>query len=364
MKKPKILFIIHMPPPVHGSAMVGKYIKDSVIINSIFDCKYINLSTSYKLDEIGKNGINKMFRYLSILWQVFKHLVKWRPDLFYIAMTAKGPAFYKDFIVVALAKIFCEKLVYHFHNKGVTTRQNQYVDNLLYKFVFKNVQVILSSKHLYTDIQKYIPENNVHYCPNGIPENHILQKQNKKKDRSIILFLSNLYETKGVFVLLDACKILVNKGLNFQCYVVGRWGDITERQFQAKLKEGGLINCITYLSAEHDIEKEKLMQDADIFVHPTLNDCFPLVLLEAMQNLLPIISTNEGGIPDIVENGITGFLVSKKNTESLAEKIEILLRKPKLCNKMGAAGRAKYEKEFKIDIFENRMVCILSKIIS
>lgn len=362
--KPKILFILHLPPPVHGSAIVGKYIKDSVLINNVFDCKYVNLSTSVKFDEIGKIGINKLFCYLSILWKVFKHLVNWKPDLCYIAITVKGPAFYKDLMVVTLAKLFCVKLLYHFHNKGVYTRQNRCLDNLLYRFVFKNKQVIIMSRHIYSDIQKYIPEKMVHYCPNGIPEKKIIQKNSSKEDRPGILFLSNLFESKGIFVLLDACRILVKKRLNFHCTVVGRWGDITEQQFQAKLHEGDLLNYIKYLSVEHDDEKEKLMYESDIFVHPTFNDCFPLVLLEAMQNYLPIVSTFEGGIPDIVQDGITGFLVPQKNAQSLADKIEILIKNPKLCNQMGAAGRAKYEKEFTIDKFENRMVCILSKIIS
>ena len=59
--KSKILFILHLPPPVHGSSMVGQYIKDSkVVINTSFDAQYINLSTSKTIDEIGKNPLLKL----------------------------------------------------------------------------------------------------------------------------------------------------------------------------------------------------------------------------------------------------------------------------------------------------------------
>ena len=58
--KPKILFILHLPPPVHGSSMVGQYIKDSKIINTSFVAQYINLSTSKTVDEIGKYPILKI----------------------------------------------------------------------------------------------------------------------------------------------------------------------------------------------------------------------------------------------------------------------------------------------------------------
>ena len=58
-KLPRILFIMHMPPPVHGAAMVGKYIHDSRLVNEAFDCRYINLATAANLEDIGKVRLAK-----------------------------------------------------------------------------------------------------------------------------------------------------------------------------------------------------------------------------------------------------------------------------------------------------------------
>ena len=88
----------------------------------------------------------------------------------YLTLTSKGGGFYKDALVAIKAKALGAKMIYHFHNKGVSTRQDKWLDNLLYKIVFKNADVILLSEHLYPDIQKYVPKNQVHICPNGIPE--------------------------------------------------------------------------------------------------------------------------------------------------------------------------------------------------
>lgn len=52
--KPNILFILHMPPPVHGASMVGKYIHDSHVINETFNCHYFNLTLARDLNDIGK----------------------------------------------------------------------------------------------------------------------------------------------------------------------------------------------------------------------------------------------------------------------------------------------------------------------
>ena len=161
--KSRILFILHWPPPVHGSSVVGLQIKESKLINTDFNCTYINLGTSYSIDEIGKNSISKIFRFLTILWKVVRNLIVNRPDLCYFAITAKGPAFYKDILVVSLVKLFGVKLVYHFHNKGVSTRQNKFIDNFLYHVAFNDTEIILLSKYLYPDVQKYFSGNESTY---------------------------------------------------------------------------------------------------------------------------------------------------------------------------------------------------------
>jgi glycosyltransferase involved in cell wall biosynthesis len=341
-------------------------IKDSNIINQTFECRYINLGTSRTVDEIGKNPSVKVLRYISILWQVITQLIKFKPSLCYIAITAKGSAFYKDSIVAILAKLFRVKVVYHFHNKGVSLRQDMWFDNWLYKQVFKNTEVILLSEYLYLDIQKYVPKDRVYYCPNGIPNVEVnIQKSkvNGQKKTINILFLSNLFESKGVFVLLEACKILKEKQLPFHCTFAGGEGDVNALQLKEKALELGLENQAIYVGKKYGNEKSRAFSVADIFAFPTYYECFPLVILEAMQYKLPVVSTFEGGIPDIVEDGVTGYLVPQKDANALAEKLEILIKNLELRIKMGKAGRKKYEENFTLEIFEKRLTSILKEIV-
>ncbi|MFW5982890.1 MAG: glycosyltransferase family 4 protein [bacterium] len=364
--KPKILFILHVPPPVHGSSVVGQNIKESLIINQSFNCNYINLGTSRTVDEIGKNALQKLGRYLSIINQVLKQLITNKPQLCYIAITAKGTAFYKDAVIALLVKLFRVKLVYHFHNKGVSTRQNKTMDNFLYQQVFRNTHAILLSKYLYPDVEKYFTLERVHYCPNGISETAISRQPSANSNHTEILFLSNLIESKGVFVLLEACKILKQKGIAFHCTIVGGEGDVDAHQFQKKVEELDLSDQVIYVGKKYGTEKKEFFLSADIFVFPTYYyyETFGLVNLEAMQHYLPIVSTFEGGIPDIVENERTGYLVPQQDATALAEKLETLILNPALRKQMGTAGRAKYEKEFTLEAFEERLKGILNEIIS
>jgi glycosyltransferase involved in cell wall biosynthesis len=343
--------------------MVGQYIKESLLINQEFNTRYINLGTSKTIDEIGKNPLKKVSVYLKIVGSILKQLLFFKPDVVYLAITAKGIGFYKDVVIAFLTKLFRVPLVLHFHNKGVSENQERFFDNLLYQILFKNTKVILLSKYLYYDIKKYVREDAVFYCPNGIAEIKF-QADGKipKSDPVQLLFLSNLIESKGVYVLLEACRLLHAKQLSFYCTFVGGIGDVSEEQFEDKVQKLNIESSVAYLGKRYGIEKEIEFGKADVFILPTFNDCFPLTLLEAMQFSLPVVSTFEGGIPNIVEEDVTGFLVQQKDFKVLAEKLEILINDAELRKQMGVAGREKYKKKFTLSQFENNIVGILNSI--
>ena len=362
-KKKKILFILHVPPPVHGSSIVGGFIKESTQINNAFNSNYINLGTSNSIDEIGKKGIAKVVTYFKIILKVFKQLMVFKPDLVYLAMTAKGVAFYKDMIMVFLAKLLGVQLVIHFHNKGVSINQNKTLDNFLYKRVFNYTKVILLSKYLYSDIKNYVKKENVFYCPNGIPEMNTTKSNAIIKNETVqLLFLSNLLESKGVYVLLDALSILKNKEMKFTCNFVGGIGDINEDDFNNKVNSLQLHDCVNYLGKKFDEEKIAIFNSSDIFVHPSYSDCFPLVLLEASQFKLPMVSTLEGAIPEIINDGINGFLVPKRDADALADKLDLLIKDESLRAKLGNAAYEKYLNQYTLSKFENRLTHILNQI--
>jgi len=362
----KILFILHFPPPVHGSSIVGQSIKESKIINETFDCRYINLLVSRTMFETGKLSITKIIRFFSVWFELLQNLIWNKPDICYLALSTSSKSFYKDAILVFWLRIFGVKVVYHLHNKGVSKYEGQSIDRLLYRFVFKNSKLILLSDKLYKDIKTFVKTSDVYICHNGIEDLAIAPKIELKgsNEPAKILFLSNLIETKGVTVLLEACKILNQKGLNFTCDFLGAEGDLSAAKFEEKVNQLGIEDRVRYLGKRYGKEKLEAFSNADIFAFPTYynNECFPLVLLEAMSANLPVVSTFEGGIPDIVDIGKTGYLVPQKDAETLAEKLEILIKSPELCRQFGNAGRKKYEKEFTLDIFERKMTEILMSI--
>lgn len=364
--RPRILIIASFPPPVHGAAMVSQQIKDSASINEAFCCDYINIGTSRNINEIGQEGIlltaKKGYRFVSALLITVWHLIIQRYDLCYCAITCYGKGFIKDAPFVLLCKLFGRKVVIHQHNKGMANYADKPFYHWLLSRVYRNTKVILLSRHLYKDISAIVPPNNVMFCPNGIAELEHINTREKANQPLRILFLSNLIESKGVYILLDALQQLVKSGERFVCsFVGGESKEIDSNRFVKEVKKRELENVVTYEGKKYFNEKLQAYHDADIFVFPTYyaNECFPLVLLEAMQNRLPCISTDEGGIPDIVIDGMSGFIVQRRSVNELADKIRILLHDDALRRSMGSKGYEIYCKYFTQKCFEqNFMNCI------
>jgi glycosyltransferase involved in cell wall biosynthesis len=319
------------------------------------------MSTAYSLDDIGKASVKKLGAIFHLYVQIITYLAKNKVDLCYLTINAKGLAWLKEMVIVAILKSFHVPLIYHYHNKGVRLNANSFCKKMLYKFQFKNSKSILLSSLLENDISQFVSRKDIYICPNGIPA--ITKVSQYKHDERIcqILFFSNLIESKGVYVLLEACKLLKKKNMPFRCVYIGGEGDITGAQLLEKISEFGLQDIVEYQGKKYGIKKELAFSKADIFVLPTFysSECFPLVLIEAMQFSLPVISTREGGIPDLIKNDVNGFLVANQDSKALAEKLEILILNPKLRSDMGKAGKKLYEENFTLEIFEKRMVEIL-----
>lgn len=359
---PRILMIAPLPPPVHGSAMMTQYIRDSKLINDSVKMDWVNLSTSRKMDEIGKRTPKKILRFASSYLKTFWKLLIHRYDACYIALTCHGGGFLKDAPFALMCKLFGKKLIIHQHNKGMSKDVDKPLFNWLFKKVYKDATVILLSWRLYPDIERIVSREQVKICPNGIPLTQTYPKDTKPHVPRI-LFLSNLLEAKGVFVLLDACKILKEQGYKFNCrFVGGETMEIDAARFDKEVKRRGLDDFIVYAGKRYGEEKDKEFAQADIFTFPTLNEAFGLVLCEAMQQSTPVIGTDEGAIPDIIDDCETGLIAETGSPIALAEKVKQLLDDPDFAKILGDAGKSKFLEKYELKQFESALYAVIQSV--
>lgn len=170
--KKKILFVMILPPPVHGMSIVCNQIRMSRFINSEFDCHYVNAAGSRSMDEIGRCGwmdlVRKGWRMMMSYGYFIKELLLFRPDVCYFAITCHGKAFIKDSVFVLLGKLFRRKIVIHQHNKGMSACVHGFPYRWLLPLVYRRATVILLSWALYGDISEVVKKEQIRICPNGL----------------------------------------------------------------------------------------------------------------------------------------------------------------------------------------------------
>lgn len=204
----------------------------------------------------------------------------------------------------------------------------------------------------------------VRYLPNGTDFDEVNTIKPTRSGQVQFLFLSNLVVTKGPMTLLEACQILKNRGLDFTTVFVGNpTKEIDSDFFNAQIQELGLRDRVTYLGPKYGTEKFEVLASCHVMVFPTFKDCFPLVLLEAMAFALPIISTFEGAIPEIVDEGKTGLLVEDRDPVALATVMERFIQQPELVEEYGQKGKAKFLANYTRAAFRKRSVDIFSELI-
>lgn len=355
----KVFCPVPLPPPYYGSNIAVKDLVSSPQLIQEFELNVLPISYNFDTEGVGRFKLKKIFLIFKFFFFILiKSFQKY--DLVYYVPAVKGFAFIRDFFLLLPLKLSKKKIIIHLHGIGIKNKASKNVIyRMLYKFFFKNTNVICLSERLVYDIEDVF-NGPVYIVHNGIkPETYLPHKNNIP----VLLFLSNFIESKGIFVLLEAIHILKSQKFDFKLYLIGSpRGNIMDK-INNIISEYDLESHILSIGPKYGEEKKKVFQDADIFVFPTYHEAWGLVNLEAMQAGLPVISTDEGAIPDIVEDGITGFISRKQDPVDLANKIAILLKDENLRSKMGNKGREKFLKNYTHDLVVEKIIDVFNKVI-
>lgn len=365
--KSKLLCVLHRSPPSHGAARVGDFIASSEKLKGDFDCRFITIKSSETISDIGKISFKKIYYVLVLYVKILWVLLLFRPQKIYYTASIRSIAFYRDLVVSTLWKIYrrfnsTTEIYYHYHTKGIEEFISSSRVNLkLTRFFIKDVKLILLGKMLEKDFEKVKTYNKVFHLPNGVENtfedidfNEFLEAKFTCQDSIEVLYLSQMTKSKGCFIVLELAKKTTDHSIHYN--FAGNWlSEADEKQFFNYIEENNLSEKVTFHGFVKNNDKRKLFKKTNLFLHPTQNDAFPLAILEALSYGIPVIATNEGSIPSIL-NKKTGVVINDSN-----KLIEVIDRaKKKLINKDTAViCREHYLKYFTNKIFEENFIAIL-----
>lgn len=362
---------------------MNEIVVHSKLIGEHFESRHIDIGTSDKLEDIGRFSPSKLPGVARTLARIIRELFVFRPHIVYLTLAPSGFAFYRDVLFVSFIRLFRPELVLHLHGKGI--RQGAEKSRLFRRLasrLFKHSHVIFLSERLRSDAAGFRTRSS-HVVNNGFPDDPIPPRvapddpiplrvaphdpsppstaPDDAKEPEI-LYLSNFVRTKGVLDLIDALQIVAQTHSRFLVKLVGRPVDISIDVLEGYVREKGLDGKVSVLGPRYGGEKVGMLKGADIFILPSYNEAFPLSVLEAMKFGLPVISTIEGGIPDIIDAGRDGLLFPKRDVGALAREIVFLLDHPEERRSIGEAARKKFSARFTVSVFERNLLQVFQQI--
>ncbi|MCC7450191.1 MAG: glycosyltransferase family 4 protein [Anaerolineae bacterium] len=156
-----------------------------------------------------------------------------------------------------------------------------------------------------------------------------------------VISVARLAWQKGYEFAIDAIACLYKAGIPVEYQILGE-GSYEEPIRYAARQWGLLDNGVVKLcGAVRREDVPRYLAESDVMLHAAVEEGFCNAVIEAQAMELPVVASNAGGLPENIADGVTGFIVPRRNPEALAEKLTVLARDPALCLQMGKAGRAR-----------------------
>ncbi|MFC1517569.1 glycosyltransferase family 4 protein [Candidatus Margulisiibacteriota bacterium] len=305
------------------------------------------------LPELGRE-LN-FFKDIKTLWKLYKIIRKEKPDIVH-THTAKAGTLGR-----LAAKLAGVKNIYHtfhghiFHSYfgRLKTALFLLIERFLARFTTKIIVISERQKQELLKL-KIAPLSKFSVIPLGfeldkfkelVRTNYLRDQLSIGGDEKLVGIIGRLAPVKNHHLLIPIMQAVQKKQQGQVKLVIIGNGEL-EEQLKGLVKDAGLENVILFSSWQKDLAK--VYPDLDLVILTSLNEGTPVTLIEAMACGIPVISTDVGGVGDVVKNGESGILENKENTEKFAEDIIELLSNNEL--------REKYIKNAKKHVFETYAV--------
>lgn len=240
-------------------------------------------------------------------------------------------------------------------------------------WAINRVNLVLSStQQIIKDIElsyaKEVVPQKLACVPFGIPQIKAINHQKRSSDQITLLFVGRFEYRKGIDLLFQIIPTLMNQYGNLQVMLVGQM--MIEKQdqdgdwyhFKLRYQTEPWWQRIRCLGEVDEQELMAAYAQADIFIAPSRYESFGLIYLEAMRHALPCIGFKVGGIPEVVIDGETGFLVELENVKSLEQSVRTLIDNPQLRENFGIAGFRRFEEVFTLETFANNFLAVINEV--
>jgi glycosyltransferase involved in cell wall biosynthesis len=341
-KKLCVLFVGPVAPPFGGIANNTKLLLDSTLSQQ-FDIDMLDTVASKSLRvKLRRRGPSNVLRLLLNALRLTRLLIVKRHEIVYLKATS-DISILREAVFICIARLLKRKTVLHFHGSQYHTlfSGKWLICDWIFSLLIRPAHVVIFlSDSLRTAFSGIAGRHTGQFeVINNVVETRLFQEpDNMRMGREAvrILFVGRLTRDKGFWDILKVIPDVVGRHPEVQ-FVFGGVGESErdERKIDAYCSEQSIASHVVLLGRIDGNEKIRAYTESDVFLFPSHEEIFPNVLLEAMAAGLPIVTTRIVCIPEIVQEGVNGFLVDPGDVGALSERICALVGDPELRRSMG-----------------------------
>ena len=258
------------------------------------------------------------------------------------------------------------KIAAVFHGNDISQKRILNLFHSDYEQLFNDANYIFPVSELWASKIALTPaiKNKTHVIRMGVNVSKFIYKERITISHPIkILSIARLTEKKGISVAINACLLLKQQNVDFDYTIIGD-GPL-RKELESQVANLGLGEKIAFLGAQTQETVSEYLNNSDVFLLPSVTaldgdmEGIPVALMEAMAIGIPVISTFHSGIPELIEDRVSGFLVNENDAASIAGVISEIIDNPGVLPDICRNAKQKIDNEFDQDKSYSRMLNIL-----
>lgn len=318
--------------------------------------------------NISQSAVSTLFRLLKKYCKFSWLILRKRIDIVHVNPSLDRRSFYRDAVFILISRVFRRNILVFFRG-WLDEYEEKIKKNKIRLFIFRlsygkaNAFIVLSELFKRKLIEIGVTKKARFFIESTVADNTFLHCLNlKKKQKEYVkninfLFLSRIERTKGVYIAVDAYNKFVKDfpGRN-SCLIIA--GDGPELIAVKQYTEENKIPHVQFPGFVSGQEKRNILLDSHIMILPSYSEGLPNTVLEGMIYGMPIISRTTGGIPDVVKQGVNGYLSDSLNSETYSDFMKILAFDENLYNRISRTNHETALENFTTEKIRDRILRI------
>ncbi len=385
--KPKLLVIGPVPPPLSGPEIVTRNLIQAPALRERYEVIHLNTTVRKSNHAKGKLDFMMIWAFVSYLYRFVRCLITERPDfVLYLPTSATLKGWTRDGMTMLLSRPFGAKLIVLFqggHFRYFYDSLRGWIRSVVGWLIRRSHLVLAQADTLHRQFKGIVPDARVATLYNSIDKQFFDQFDgvSPRNGQPVkVLFVGHLSLAKGYCDLMKVVPALTAVGgVRVQCMGVPMpvernvfFNQLTGERlrhedpqecYERYIEYAGLDPHVEFLGGQvHGEDKIRVFREADIFVLPSYSEGFSTAILEAMAAGLPVVVTRVGAAPDVIAEGVNGFVINPGDTDALRDRLQRLIGDPELRQRIGSANREKCRNEFLVDVGARRLSKLLDSL--